>query len=107
MLTWWSIPNHPIRQKKGECSMTTPYEVGVLYELARELIGGRMSLIAADLGRARALDPVNVDRISELKAESMALFLEREDLRSDDLAAVKAVIAKYTRTPNSGQASEF
>lgn len=77
--------------------MTTPYELGLLYELARELIGGRMSLVAAELGRARALDPVNVGRIDKLKAESMELFLEREELRSDDEAAVRSTIEKYSR----------
>lgn len=78
--------------------MATPYEDGVLYELARELIGGRMSLIAAELGRERALMPVDEGRIRRLKSASAALFLERENLRSDDLAAVRAVIQKYSRT---------
>lgn len=77
--------------------MTTPYEVGVLYELARELIGGRMSIISAELGRERARNPIDDACISRLKSASTALFLERENLRSDDLAAVLEVIAKYSR----------
>jgi hypothetical protein len=77
--------------------MTDLYETGMLYELARDLIGGRMSLIAAELGRARELTPVDESRISLLKSASTALFLERETLRSDDLAAIQAVIAKYSR----------
>lgn len=79
--------------------MATNYELGLKYELARELIAGRMSKIAAELGQERAKSPIDPARIAALKEQSSALFLEREELRSDDEAAVLSVIARYRRPP--------
>lgn len=80
--------------------MVTTYELGLKYELARELITGRMSMIAAELGKERAKSPADPDRISELKAQSLALFVEREELRSDDELGIVAAIARHSRAPS-------
>lgn len=77
--------------------MAATYELGLQYELARELITGRMAIIAAELGKERTRSPVDADRIAELKAQSLALFVEREELRSDDESSITAVITRHSR----------
>ena len=75
--------------------MPMTYELGLKYELARELIGHRMSLISAELGRERAKPSPDPATISMLKAKSMALFMEREAIRSDNEAEVLQAIERY------------
>lgn len=77
--------------------MTTSYELDLLYELARELIGGKMSKIAAELGSERGRSSPDSGRIRELQEESALLFLERENMRSHDETAIRASIAQHSR----------
>lgn len=79
--------------------MKALYESGELYELAIELIGGRMSFIAAELGAERLRSPIETAKIRLLKEQSLALFMERDALRSDDEFAIKACIARHARRP--------
>ena len=81
--------------------MKASYETGVLYELARELIGGKMSLIAAELGAERLRSSIDTAKILQLKEQSSALFLEREELRSNDELAIRACIARHSRRPSN------
>jgi hypothetical protein len=73
------------------------HDSGLLYELARELIGGRMSSIASQLQLERSKELPDRSRIEQLKAQTLALYLERESLRSDCEAMVRETIARYAR----------
>lgn len=77
--------------------MSTSCEVGLLYELARELIGGKMSKIAAEIGRERSQSAPDCERIRELQEKSTLLFVEREDMRSDDESGIRCSIARHSR----------
>lgn len=76
--------------------MTPSYELGLRYELACQLIGERMSVISGELFRQRNKEWPVEESINDLKARVSSLFLEREQLRSDDEWAIRSIIDRYS-----------
>ncbi len=77
--------------------MHTTYQLGLKYELARELINARISEVAAELGVERAKVPADAACIEKLREKMQLLVVEREGLRSDDEAAVLAAVQRHKR----------
>ena len=71
----------------------------LLYELSLSAFQWQISTISEILVEERARDVQDDARIAALRAKSMALYLERHELNSDDVAAMEAVVRKYAAKP--------
>lgn len=69
--------------------------VGVRYEVACDIIGAIISYHAAMIGDEFRNPHPSEERIQAEEAAQCALEDERNALRSDDPAAIEAVISKY------------
>ena len=71
----------------------------LLFELALSAFQGQMSTISEMLAVERARDVPDDARIAALRAQSMALYLERHELNSHDVGAMEAAVRKYAAKP--------
>lgn len=79
--------------------MATSFEDGLAYEAARELINSRIGTLSSRLAEESEKDNQDPTVLAALRSERRSLVVEREELRSDDQAAVMQTIAKYRRPP--------
>lgn len=71
-----------------------------LYELARDLISGRMALLSNQLWRERSKPDRDDALCSKIQEQSAQLFLERDSLSTLDQASLEACIRRHARSAN-------
>lgn len=87
--------------------MTYTYEQVLAYEVARELINSHIADCSAAIGdESEKVEPDQL-RIEQMHEKMTALVIERRQMDMTDDAAMRAVVAKYRRTPPAADEIEF